>query len=55
MLAWNKDVPAWFQQNAWIDGGDAMSFIAKGFVEHKHENHGDLPVLLVCDKTSNHI
>jgi hypothetical protein len=54
MLAWNKDVPVWFQNNTWADRV-AMIFFAKGFVEHKKKKHGDLRVLLICDNLKPHL
>jgi hypothetical protein len=50
MLAWNKDIPV----HAWVDG-DAMIFIAKGFVEHKRGKHGRLASVLVCDNLKLHL
>jgi hypothetical protein len=32
-----------------------MIFIAKGFVEHNNEKHGDLPLLLICDNLKPHL
>jgi hypothetical protein len=41
-LCGSKTQNAW----CWVDG-DAMIFIAKGFVDPKNEKHGEMPVLLI--------
>ncbi len=52
--AWAKDVPMYFQQNAWMDR-EVMALSAQNFSEHVKEKWGDQKVLLFCDNLDAHV
>ena len=52
---WDDDVKMYWQKNVWVDT-DVMLEIARRFVEHKIEVHGeDVWVILFCDNLKAHI
>ena len=52
--AWAKDVPMYFQKNAWMDRS-VMEVSAKNFCDHVKKRWGDQKMLVFCDNLDAHV
>ena len=52
--AWQKDVPMYFQKNAWMDR-PVMALSASNFTDHVNKRWGGKKCLLFCDNLDAHV